>query len=98
MGRRANVLELSENLTQKEISDYKKKLISNIREHMKSWQTVFTLESQQLSSEDVLRMVRNLTMWKILFAKSVPSSWESGMRFPRILITRCRNYRSDRNQ
>lgn len=36
MGRRANVLELSENLTQKEISDYKKKLISNIREHMKA--------------------------------------------------------------
>lgn len=36
MGRRANVLDLPDNLTQVEVTDYKKKLISTIREHMKS--------------------------------------------------------------
>lgn len=36
MGRRANVLDLPENLTKSEVTDYKKKLISTIREHMKS--------------------------------------------------------------
>lgn len=36
MGRRANVLDLPDNLTQVEVIGYKKKLISTIREHMKS--------------------------------------------------------------
>lgn len=36
MGRRANVPELPENLTQNEITDYKRKLITNIREHMRA--------------------------------------------------------------
>lgn len=36
MGRRANLLDLPENLTQEEIFDYKRKLISNIREYMRS--------------------------------------------------------------
>ena len=68
MGRRANVLELSENLTQKEISDYKKKLISNIREHMKSWQNVFTLrrcleDGQELDDvEDLVREICSFVM------------------------------------
>ena len=36
MGRRANMLDLPDNLTQAEVTDYKQKLISTIREHMKS--------------------------------------------------------------
>lgn len=36
MGRRANIPELPENLTRNEVSDYKNKLIFNIREHMRT--------------------------------------------------------------
>ena len=46
MGRRANVLDLPDNLTQVEVTDYKKKLISTIREYMKSNGISYLLVSQ----------------------------------------------------